>query len=287
MDINFRLRAKKYMASLIKDGNGKIQMNIDQIAAEIHRAIMNREQITPFTDRDIPLSSTDAYKISAKLCELRTWQVNGRKIGFTNRSIWPIYGVDQPMWGSMSKNSISYAKNGSSSIKLSDYCEPRIEPEIVVCFASTPPLRATEEQIANSIAWVAPGFEIVDSIYPGWKFNIPDTIAAGGLHGQLVVGEKVKNTNDLRAKLIDQKVTLCCDNKVVEEGSGGNVLDGPISALKHLLDGISAEPSEISVKAGDIVTTGTLTDAKPLRVGQTWNGKYSGIISSSLSVEIV
>ena len=102
------------MASLIKDGNGKIQMNIDRIAAEIHRAITNREQITPFTDRDIPLSSTDAYKISAKLCELRTWQVNGRKIGFTNRSIWPIYGVDQPMWGSMSKNSISYAKNGSS-----------------------------------------------------------------------------------------------------------------------------------------------------------------------------
>ena len=165
-------------------------MNIDRIAAEIHKAILNREQITPFTDRDMSLSSADAYKVSTKLCELRSWQVNGRKIGFTNRSIWPIYGVDQPMWGSMSKNSISYAKNGSSSIKLSDYCEPRIEPEIVVCFASTLPLCATEEQIANSIAWVAPGFEIVDSIYPGWKFNIPDTIAAGGLHGQLVVGEK-------------------------------------------------------------------------------------------------
>ena len=85
-------------------------MNIDQIAAEIHKAILNREQITPFTDRDIPLSSADAYKISNKLSELRGWQVNGRKIGFTNRSIWPIYGVDQPMWGSMSKNSINHAK---------------------------------------------------------------------------------------------------------------------------------------------------------------------------------
>ena len=275
------------MASLIKDGNRKIQMNIDQIADEIHRAIMKREQITPFSDRDILLSNADAYKVSSKLCKLRTWQVNGFKIGFTNRSIWPIYGVDQPMWGSMSVNSISYAKNGISSIKFSDYCEPRIEPEIVVCFGSTPPLHATEEQIANSIAWVAPGFEIVDSIYPSWKFNIPDTIAAGGLHGQLVLGEKVTETNGLRVKLIDQKVTLCCDNEVVEDGSGGNVLDGPISALKHLLDGSSAEPSEILVKAGDIVTTGTMTDAKPLRVGQTWNGKYSGIINSSLSVEIV
>jgi 2-keto-4-pentenoate hydratase len=98
------------MASLIKDGNRKIQMHIDQIAAEIHRAILNREQITPFTDRDMSLSSAAAYKVSTKLYELRNWQVNGRKIGFTNRSIWPTYGVDQPMWGSMSKNSISYAK---------------------------------------------------------------------------------------------------------------------------------------------------------------------------------
>lgn len=55
-----------YMASLIKDCNGKTQMHIDQIAAEIYRAIMNREQITPFTDRDIPLSNADAYKVSTK-----------------------------------------------------------------------------------------------------------------------------------------------------------------------------------------------------------------------------
>ena len=33
------------MASLIKDGYRNIQMNIDQIADEIHRAIMKREQI--------------------------------------------------------------------------------------------------------------------------------------------------------------------------------------------------------------------------------------------------
>ena len=88
-------------------------------------------------------------------------------------------------------------------------------------------------------------------------------------------------------QLFDQKVTLSCDSKVIEKGYGGNVLDGPISALKHLLDGISYEPSEIPLKAGEIVTTGTLTDAKPIRVGQTWSGDYTGIISSSLSVGII
>ena len=88
-------------------------------------------------------------------------------------------------------------------------------------------------------------------------------------------------------ELIDQKVTLSCDDKVVEEGHGSNILDGPISALKHLLDGIFDEPSEVPIKAGDIVTTGTLTDAKPLHVGEIWRGHYSGVINSSLSIQII
>ena len=64
----------------------------------------------------------------------------------------------------------TYAENGKSSIKLSEYCEPRIEPEIVVCFTSTPPPNASEDQIVNCIDWLAPGFEIVDSVFPDWKF---------------------------------------------------------------------------------------------------------------------
>ena len=191
------------------------------------------------------------------------------------------------MWGSMSESSISYAENGKSAIKLSEYCEPRIEPEIVVCFASPPLLNASEEKIVNCIDWVAPGFEIVDSVFPDWKFSIPDTIAAGGLHGQLIIGKKVSTTKNLIPELIDQKVTLSCDDKVVEEGYGSNILDGPISALKHLIDGIFDDPSEIPIKAGDIVTTGTLTDAKPLRVGEIWTAYYSGLINSSLSIETI
>jgi len=220
-------------------------MNIDQIANKLHEAITSRRQIRPFTQDKIMLSNSDAYAVSRKLCELRNWKILGRKIGFTNRAIWPIYGVEQPMWGSMSSSSISYAENGKSAIKFSQYCEPRIEPEIVVCFASPPPLNASEEQIVNCIAWVAPGFEIVDSVFPDWKFSIPDTIAAGGLHGQLIIGQKASNINNLIPELIDQKVTLMCDDIMVEEGYGSNILDGPISALKHLLDGIFDELPEL------------------------------------------
>ena len=42
--------------------------------------------------------------------------------------------------------------------------------------------------IAESIDWVAHGFEIVQSHFPGWKFKAPDTVADWGLHGTLLVG---------------------------------------------------------------------------------------------------
>ena len=105
-------------------------------------------------------------------------------------------------------------------------------------------------RFASCIDWVAPVFEIVDSVYPEWKFAIPDAIAAGGLHGQLIIGQKVSKIDDITQKLVDQKVTLLCDSKVVEEGCGSKLCwMGQISALKHLFDGISEEPFEGAIKS--------------------------------------
>jgi hypothetical protein len=35
---------------------------------------------------------------------------------------------------------------------------------------------------------VAHGFEVVQSIFPRWQFSVPDTVAAFGVHGALVIG---------------------------------------------------------------------------------------------------
>ncbi len=53
------------------------------------------------------------------------------------------------------------------------------------------------KQLADCVEWVAPGFEIVQSIYPDWKFSVEDSIAAQGLHGCLVLGDKIAATHDV------------------------------------------------------------------------------------------
>ena len=178
-------------------------MNSKAIIGEVSDAIASGTQIEPFSKRGISLSLQDAYTIGSKArAKIDPSQLVGRKIGFTNRGIWEIYGVDQPIWGDMRDASVSYHSNNTAEVSLGRFCEPRIEPEVVIGLKSAPKADATNDEVAACIDWVAPGFEIVDSIYPEWSFSLEDSIASGGLHGCLIVGEKVSAQTDIEQALI-------------------------------------------------------------------------------------
>ena len=154
-------------------------------------------------------------------------------------------------------------------------------------FGEAPALDASLDEIVSCIDWVAPGLEVVHSIYPGWKFEIPDTIAAGGLHGKLIVGPKCTPSDNLIAALESQAVTLSKNTVEVETGTGRNVLGGPVSAVQYLLQGIKDISGEEPLNSGDLVTTGTLTDAKPLISGDTWEAHYHGLINGLLRLKVI
>ncbi len=80
------------------------------------------------------------------------------------------------------------------------------------------------------------------------------------------------------------QVRLLKDNVLEEEGSGANVLDGPVSAIRFLMEGIESIPGQRPLAAGDIITTGTMTDAKPIASGQDWRAEFSGLLDSDLSI---
>ena len=262
-------------------------MHFEEIASNILNAYNGVYQIAPFSSGGSQISVTAAYEVSRRLTDLRGWQVIGRKIGFTNKSIWPLYGVNQPMWGPVSSSSLEICKGVEATVHVSEYCEPRIEPEIVLGFGEAPALDASLDEIVSCIDWVAPGLEVVHSIYPGWKFEIPDTIAAGGLHGKLIVGPKCTPSDNLIAALESQAVTLSKNTVEVETGTGRNVLGGPVSAVQYLLQGIKDISGEEPLNSGALVTTGTLTDAKPLISGDTWEAHYHGLINGSLRLKVI
>src|SRR6185437_1843716 len=151
-------------------------------------------------------------------------------------------------------------------VSLAAFVQPRLEPEIMFRFARAPRPGMSEAELADCIDWVAHGFEIVHTHFDGWRFRPADTVADFALHGRLIVGTPVPMTTlaNPAADLAGLHVTLRRDGMVIDEGEGRIVLDGPLSALRIWIDAMTAQPQRWPIVSGDIVTTGTITDAAPM-----------------------
>ena len=227
--------------------------------------------LAPITASDPAFDIPAAYEVLLDIESRRIaagWRPVGRKIGFTNRTIWPRYGVHVPMWARIWEHTVHSARDGRGTLPLAPVVRPRIEPEIVF---------GLRDGVAAD-ADIAPGFEIVQSHFPAWKFGAPDCTAAFGLHGWLMVGERVRLDDAIRARLAELlprfEVTLYRGDRVIDRGVGSNVLDGPAHALRHLARVLESQPRAPRLAAGEIVTTGTITDAWPVAPGETWRSDY-------------
>lgn len=254
----------------------------DAIAAETFQSLTTCRQIPPFSARPGGLSVEDAYRVTPlvrRLYEARGAKVIGRKIGFTNRTIWPQYGVYAPVWGYVFDRTV-HDLAAVDTLALAPFSEPRIEPEIVFGLGSAPAPHMDETALLSCIAWLALGFEIVQSIFPGWKFTAADTIAANGVHGALLIGPRhpiTPRAAEWLHTLSTFEIDLNRDGHVIDRGHAANVLDGPLSALRHLIGLLARDPVNPPLAAGEIVTTGTLTKAMPVARGETWTATPAGI----------
>jgi 2-oxo-3-hexenedioate decarboxylase len=128
---------------------------------------------------------------------------------------------------------------------------------------------------------VAQGFEIVQSVFPGWKFAPADTVIVNGLHGALLLAPRhpagFGSATDWVSHLAGFEIEPLRDGAVVDRGQAANVLDGPLSALRRLVGLLARDPVNPPFATGDIVTTGTLTRAFPILPGQSWSRTLHGI----------
>jgi 2-keto-4-pentenoate hydratase len=231
------------------------------------------------TPPDLASAYQDALAVRA-LRIARGERPVGYKIGFTNRTIWQRYGVFAPIWGTVWDTTLSFC-DGRGTASLSGICQPRLEPEIVFGISATPPTEASLEQIFACVEWMAPGFEIVQSHCANWKFTAPETVADGSLHARLLVGRRTPvrqlaaSGRALDDMLAATAVRLLRAGLPVDAGTGINVLDGPLHALRHFVLELQRCPGAPSLCAGDVVTTGTWTDAWPLESGHVWRAEFA------------
>ena len=243
--------------------------------------------VLPFSTRYPDFNLNDAYRVAALANNMRVakgYKPLGRKIGFTNRRMWDEYGVHAPIWGYVYDRTMQEL---AMPLSLGPYTEAKIEPEIIFGFAVAPSLGMDDAALLSCIAWVAHGFEIVQSIFPDWKFAAADTVVADAMHAALLVGphhDIGSRAGEWLDTLASFDIELYCDGQLMDRGHASNVLGGPLSAVRHLVELLSRDQNDPPLAAGEIVATGTLTRALPVKAGETWTTKLQGVGLEGISL---
>ena len=270
------------------------QLDIRKLAREMLTALDTGALVAPPTRRYPDLDFPAAYRVASE--EIR-WRRDrgetpvGRKVGYTNRNIWEQYAVHEPIWGHMYEHTVQLARDNEARLPLARMIAPRIEPEIAFKLRAPLPVGCDDPAvILKSVEWMARTFEIVDCHYADWKFRGPDSVVDFSHHAALIVGEPVAVREADIPGLVDQlrdcRVTLLRNGETMDTGVGSNALGHPALVLGLLADVIGTQPAAERLTAGEIITTGTLTAAMPVKAGETWRTEVDGLALPALTLTL-
>ncbi|MDC3081577.1 hypothetical protein OA385_04500 [Paracoccaceae bacterium] len=217
--------------------------------------------------RTIPnFSLSDAYRTALEIKEIREnkkEKASGIKVGFTNKTIWDKYSVNAPIFGFMYSSTVLSSKHSFSPEK---FLEPKFEPEIFFRLSKKPQSGMSDIDLISCCESFGIGVELVQSIYKGWNFKLPDTVAGFGLHGQYKILEEMQIPSDenKRVALIDKlknfNLTLGKNSNILEQGKSKNILEeSPLAALRSYIEFCEKNLDWLVLNAP--ITTGTITDA--------------------------
>ena len=151
-------------------------------------------------------SLSDAYRIALEIKEIREGKKEkalGIKVGFTNKTIWEKYSVNAPIYGFMYSSTVL---SSGQSFSPEKFLEPKFEPEIFFRLSKKPHSEMSDIELIACCESFGIGVELVQSIYKGWTFKLPDTVAGFGLHGQYKILEEmaIPSNENNRVALIDK-----------------------------------------------------------------------------------
>jgi 2-oxo-3-hexenedioate decarboxylase len=235
-----------------------------------------------------------AYAAEAELTRRRRASGHastGWKVGYANKAVWRALKLETVAWARMYDDTVRYAGGNRASLSIAAMTSAKIEPEIVFALKRAPEPGLTDPAaILDAVAWLALGFEIVDCPFADWTFQPAEFVAAGGLHAALIIGDRLpvdaSNVTALAEALPTFTVTLSVDGQTAAEGSGKNVLRSPALCLGELASAMARRAGTEPLAAGELVSSGSLTESQLIAPGQTWTATVAGLGLPALSLHV-
>jgi 2-oxo-3-hexenedioate decarboxylase len=246
------------------------------------------------SEREAGFDLAAGYRVEAELVRMRAADgipAVGRKVGYANRALWRVFKLDTVAWAHMYADTVHHASGGAASLGIGNMVAPKIEPEIVFKLKQAPGGELGDPATAlEAVDWLAPGFEIVDCVFPDWKFTPADFVASFGLHAGLIVGESLRVTPERIPALVAQlgalNTRLLKNGQLIAEGGGRKVLESPALCLGELAAGIGRQEGAEPLAAGELIATGALTDNQFIAAGETWTAVMDGLDLAPLTLHL-
>jgi 2-keto-4-pentenoate hydratase len=244
-------------------------MTVDvQRAVEVFWAGRARGEHFPadYFDR---LSLDEAYRIQLALidrrCAAGERQI-GWKVGLTSKAIQQQFGFHEPCFGC-----ILETRPSGHVFAAGELIRPGFETEICVRLDRPLAGAATLEQVRAAVAAVHPSFEITET--RGDPGQIALMLADNAQQRSVILGAPVALAPELRLDQVEARVEL--NGSVVATGLGAAVLEHPLNSVAWLARKLGEYGR--SLRAGELVMTGSLVRQFPLAPGDRAWASFSGI----------
>jgi 2-keto-4-pentenoate hydratase len=218
--------------------------------------------------RLVPPDKETAYRVARLVEEELGWSVAGWKIAATKADMQRELRTDSPIYGRVFAPLVNPSP---VSVEHAKSCSPIPEVEYEARLGADLPPRAkpyTVEEVTEAVASLHPGIELAecrfvhDAAFP----PLPAILADGAGCGAVVYGPAIK---DWKARdIAGQGVKLLCNGALRRSGTAAEALDHPMVPLTWLANELSR--TGIGLKAGQIVSTGTLTGMLRPKPGETF-----------------
>ena len=265
------------------------------LADELQQARQTRRSdVTPPSARGGTFDLDAAYAVERELSRQRRAEgrtVVGRKVGYANKAVWRALKLDTLVWADMYDDTVRHAPSNDATLSIAPLVAPKIEPEIVFRLRDVVPPGLTEPAaVLEAVEWIALGFEIIDCVYQDWKFQPADFVASYGLHAALIVGAPMAvdaaSAPALAEALAAFKVQLLRNGEPAEQGGGRNSLRSPALCVAELATAISRRAGAEPLVAGDLISSGTLTESRLIAPGDAWSATVDGLELPDLTLHV-
>src|SRR5438876_782348 len=225
-------------------------MNLNQaensLLTRVREARTSRKTTMPQLEA-VGVDLEGAYRIQAALGEHR--ELKGYKFGLISPAKQAQMGISAPIYGRVYAEMLL-----ESPVHVSQFIQPRIEPELAVVLHDDVPVQATPRAARLAVAGVFLGVDFLDIVWEGYHFSIAEVVADNASGGGFLLGKQ-----QLREPLAG-RLSLYLNGELLTEG--------PVEALGDIGERLSWLSQQIGgLQTGYVIFLGSPAAALPAKPG--------------------